>query len=198
MVGAFSTIRISPGFFPKRRTSARFVSQEDFHAIPANHFEFDQTDFTAYGIPGENGYKIDTAQGDFYLAQDGNYVLYFHSKVTGNVYLNREDLNYVQGVEEITKELSSINQLKEIALPVDYPALEVDLGLPLPADTKLVSLDHYPPGQGGNIYSFKTSVSNDEFLLFYKNLAPTNGAPTVRSASCTRPHSSRPLARRAW
>lgn len=157
--------------------SARFVGQKNFNGIPANHFDFDQTDLTDYGVPNDNDYKIDKAQGDLYLAQDSNVVLYFHSKVTGNVYRDPAGLNFLSGAEESTEELSSIGQVKETALPAEYLALklEPDLGLPLPADTKFASLEHYTPLQGGDIYDYKTSVSQAAFIQFYKDLAPTDG-----------------------
>jgi hypothetical protein len=84
--------------------------------------------------------------------------------------------DYSPGVHEITEDLSSINQLKDIAVPGDFLALklELDLGLPLPTDATLVGIVRYKEGLSIDYY-YSTSVSNDEFLEFYKNLAPTNG-----------------------
>ena len=157
--------------------SARFVEQKNLNGVPANHFEFDQTDLSGYGVVGDNGYKIEKAQGDLYLAQDGNDLLYYHLKETGNIHPNPTGAGYLPGTSEETETLSSINKVKPMVLPADYLALklEPDLGLPLPAGSTFVNLDHYTPLQGGDIYSFKTSVNSAAFLLFYKTLAPTDG-----------------------
>lgn len=154
--------------------SATFIGQEDFHGIPAYHFTFDQTNLSRYGIePGDSGYITETAQGDIYLSQAGNYLLYFHVKATGNFYSVIEDAK----VRELTEELSSINQLKEIAVPPEYLEPEqtlLDLDLPLPAGTTLVAMRRFG-GASWETYAFAASVSNDEFLAFYENLAPTSG-----------------------
>jgi len=70
-------------------------------------------------------------EGDFYLAKDGNYVLYSHWKETS------AQGNFSQ-VYEVIEELSSINQLTEITIPADMQdmvtaaELPTELGLPLP------------------------------------------------------------------
>ena len=159
--------------------SAQFVGQEDFGGIPANHFTFDQTDLSGYDFPtpAPGDYKIEAAEGDLYLAQDGNYLLYFHVKVTGNVYRDPVSPGYFAGEYEITVELSSINQVTEFAVPADYLAskLELDPDLPLPGDTTLVSIVHYNDSFAVDHYYLTATVSRDEFLEFYRTLAPTNG-----------------------
>ena len=105
---------------------AQFVDQVDFEGIPANHFTFDETDLSEQSDPSGT-YKIDQAQGDIVLAQDGNYLLRFHIRLTGNVYSPGGSTTYISGVREVNEELSSINQLKEITLPADYLALHVEL-----------------------------------------------------------------------
>jgi hypothetical protein len=157
--------------------SAKFAGREDFQGIPANHFTFDQTDLTGGSDPTST-YKIEKASGDLYLAQDGNYLLRYHIKVTGNVYPSSGP-GYSSGVREFTEDLSSINQLTEIALPAEYLALklELDLGLPAPAGTKLHAFNHSNDGRRYTLYDYfmPVSVSTDDFLEFYRNLAPTNG-----------------------
>jgi hypothetical protein len=157
--------------------SAKFAGREDFQGIPANHFTFDQTDLKGGSDP-TGTYKIEKASGDLYLAQDGNYLLRYHIKVTGNVYPSSGP-GYSAGVREYTEELSSINGLKEITLPPDYLALklELDLGLPVPAGTKLHAIAHSTDGTNYSLYDYfmPVTVSTADFLEFYKNLAPTNG-----------------------
>lgn len=151
--------------------SAQFVGQEDFAGIPANHFTLDQTNLREYSDP-TGTYKIESAVGNIYLAQDGNYLLYYHMKVTGNIDFG--ETGYSPGVEEVTAELSSINQLTEIAVPADFD-LELDFGLPLPAETTFVGITRYGGGGIPDLYHYKMPVSQEEFFEFYKNMAPTNG-----------------------
>jgi hypothetical protein len=158
--------------------SAQFAGREDFQGIPANHFTFDQTNLGEQSDP-TGTYKIDKAQGDLYLAQDGNYLLRYHIKFTGNVYSPGGNPDYFPGVREFNEELSSINQLTEITLPAEYLALklELDLGLPVPADTKLQTVLHSNDGRKYDYYDYymPVTVSPDNFLEFYRNLTPTNG-----------------------
>jgi hypothetical protein len=158
--------------------SAQFVGQEDFQGIPANHFTFDQTDLSEQSDP-TGTYKIEKAQGDLYLSQDGNYLLQFHLKQTGNVYSPAGSSGYVHGVREFTEELSSINQLTEITLPPDYLALklELDPGLPVPAGAALHALNHSNDGRKYTLYDYfmPATVSKSDFLEFYQNLLQTNG-----------------------
>jgi hypothetical protein len=158
--------------------SAQFAGHEDFQGIPANHFTFAETDLSEQSDP-TGTYKIKDAQGDLYLAQDGNYLLRFHVKLTGNVYSPGGSPGYISGVHEVTEELSSIDQLKDITLPKDFLALklELDPGLPAPAGSRLHAITHANVGADYDLYNYfiPASVSKDDFLGFYRNLAPTNG-----------------------
>ena len=84
---------------------AQFAGQEEFQGIPAYHFVLDPTTST-------NANTSIQLEGDFYLAQDGNFVLYSHWKETSS------QENFAQ-VYEVTQSLSSINQLTEIKIPAD-------------------------------------------------------------------------------
>ncbi len=150
--------------------SARLAGQEDFAGIPANHFAFDETDLASYAsYTPEN--PSPAVEGDFYLAQEGNYVLYTHSKETssGRIY-------------EVTEELSFVGQVPEIALPAELAPMTqaldigVDLGGLLPPGSSLLSMIRYEHGIGVDYYTYKTSErSDDEFLNFFRGLPPTNG-----------------------
>lgn len=150
---------------------AKFVEQVDFEGIPTYHYVLEKTDNPA----NESNVKSDI-EGEFYVAIEGNYVLYSHSKSTtsqGDFY----------GTYEVTHTLSSINQLTEITLPADFLPMEEaldlpeKLGLPLPAGTILAEMIRYVTGGiGVDYYTYGTSVkNNDEFLDFYRNLQPTGG-----------------------
>ena len=162
--------------------SAQLAGQEDFAGIPANHFVFDETDLSSY-----SSYTAESpspaVDGDFYLAQDGNYVLYTHSKETS------PDRTY-----EVTEELSSVGQVPAIALPAELAPMTqaldigVDLGRLLPPGASLSSMIRYKNGIGVDYYHFTTSVrTNDEFVNFYRTVPPTDGW-TVSHVGHIKPH----------
>ena len=96
--------------------AAQFVGQEDFQGIPSYHFVLDSVNSTDANTSHE-------MEGDFYLAQDGNYVLYSHWKETSS----QGDFTQVY---EVTESLSSINQLAEIKLPADMTEMVAAVKLP--------------------------------------------------------------------
>jgi len=147
---------------------AQFAGQEDFQGIPAYHFILDPVSSTE----ANTNYHL---EGDFYLAQDGNYVLYSHWKETSS------QENFTQ-VYEVTESLSSINQLMEIQLPADMQEmvaaaeLPAEMGLPLPGNSALARMIRYKHGIGVDLYFFTThKISVDEFLDFYRHLPTTDG-----------------------
>lgn len=148
--------------------AAQFVGLEDFQGIPAYHFVLDAVTSTA----ANTNYQL---EGDFYLAEDGNYVLYSHWKETSS----QGDFTQVY---EVTESLSSINQLLEIKLPADMTemvaatALPAQMDLPLPGKSTLDRMIRYQHGIGVDLYFFTNpKISVDEFLDFYRNLPTTNG-----------------------
>ena len=165
--------------------SATFDGEADFAGVPALHFVFDETNLDSYASYTPE-HPSPAVEGDFYLAQDGGYVLYTHSKETspGRTY-------------EVTEELSSIGQVAEIALPADFAPMTqaldvgVDLGGLLPPGTSLSGLIRYTHGIGVDYYSYDTSVrTNDEFLNFFRTLPPTDGW-TVSHTGHVKPHYER-------
>ena len=163
-------------------SSAKLTGQADFAGIPANHFVFDETNLTSYSSYTPE-HPSPAVEGDFYLAQAGNYVLYTHSKETSP---NR--------TYEVTEALSSVGQLPEIALPAELAPMTqaldigVDLGRLLPPGASLSAMIRYKRGIGVDYYTYKTSVlTNDEFLNFYRTLPPTDGW-TVSHVGYIKPH----------
>jgi hypothetical protein len=147
---------------------AQFAGEEDYQGIPAYHFVLDPANSTESNAD----YQL---EGDFYLAQDGNYVLYSHWKETS------KQGDFVQSFE-VTEALSSINQLTEIELPADMEEmvaageLPLALGLPLPVDSAFRGMIRYQNGIGVDLYHFSTpKISIDEFLDFYRDLPTTEG-----------------------
>ena len=162
--------------------SAKFVGQEDYAGVPSNHFVFDETGLASFASYSPEN-PSPGVEGDFYLALDGNYVLYTHSKETAP---NR--------IYEVTEALSSVGQVAEIVLPAELQpmvqALDVgvDLGGLLPPGASLSAMIRYSSGIGVDYYTYRTSVRTiDEFLSFYRTLAPTNGW-TVAHIGHIKPH----------
>jgi len=150
--------------------TAQLVGQEDYAGVPANHFVFNEIDTTSfdYYTPEK---PSPTVEGDFYLAQDGNYVLYAHSKETspGRVY-------------EVTESMSFIGLVDEITLPDDMAPMTqaLDLGASLavllPPGSALSGLLRYANGIGVDYYTYTTPAkNNDDVLNFYRTMPPTNG-----------------------
>ena len=152
----------------EKLADAQFAGQEDFQGIPAYHFVLDPVNST-------DGTTSDQLEGDFYLAQDGNYVLYSHWKETSS----QGDFTQVY---EVTESLSSIDQLTEIEIPADMTdmvtaaKLPAETGLPLPTGSAFYGMIRYKHGIGVDLYQFTApTMSIDEFLDFYRNLPPTDG-----------------------
>lgn len=152
----------------EKLAAARFVAQEDYEGIPAYHFVLDPVTSTQ----GNTNYEL---EGDFYIAQDGNYVLYSHWKETSG----QGDFTQIY---EVTHSLTSINQLPEIQLPADMQEmaaavkLPAELGLPLPGNSTVDRMIRYKSGIGVDLYYLTDpDMSVDEFLDFYRNLPPTDG-----------------------
>ena len=152
----------------QKLADAKFAGQEDFEGIPAYHFVLDPVNST----DATTSYQL---EGDLYLAQAGNYVLYSHWKET----ISQE--NFTQ-VYEVTESLSTINQLTEIKLPADMTEmvaaakLPAEMGLPVPGNSAVNRMIRYKHGIGVDLYFFsKPKMSPDEFLDFYRNLPTTTG-----------------------
>lgn len=166
---------LTPTVYLSNLETAQFLGQEDFKGIPANHFSFDLTNYRVTSPPRPEDWEFarDTVQGDFYLSQVGSYLLFYQVIEKGILYEPYRTAQYV-AVQENKYELSMINQLAEISLPANFD-LELDFGLPLPAGTTLNEIVSYRDGFSPDSYYYTLLVNNDEFLEFYKNLAPANG-----------------------
>lgn len=147
---------------------AQFKGQEDFQGIAAYHFVLDPTNSTE----GNTNFQL---EGDFYLAQEGNYILFSHWKETSS------QENWTQ-VYEVTESLSAINQLIEIKLPTDMTEmaaaveLPAEIGLPLPGNSAFDQLIRYKHGINVDLYYFGNyKISSDEFLDFYRQLQSVDG-----------------------
>ena len=152
----------------EKLVDAQFSGQEDFQGIPAYHFVLDP-------VTSTDGNTSDELEGDFYLAQDGNYVLSSHWKETSS------QGNFTQ-VYEVTESLASIDQLTEIKLPADMTEmvaaakLPAEMGLPVPGNSTVDRMIRYKHGIGVDQYFFTNpKISADEFLNFYRNLPTTAG-----------------------
>ncbi len=152
----------------EKLAEAEFVREEDYQGVLAYHFVLDPMKTT-------DGTTSNELEGDFYLAKDGNYVLYSHWKETSS----QGDFTQVY---EVTESLSSINQLTEIEIPanmtdmVTAANLPAEMNLPLPEGSAPYQMIRYKSGIGVDLYFFTApTMSIDEFLDTYRNLPPTYG-----------------------
>ena len=146
----------------------------DKKGIPAYHFTFKLSDLDT----SSTVFTITDAQGEAYLSVDGNYLLYFHQTFSGDVVSKQYENGRFPGTYEYTQELTAINQLGEITLPVDYPDFSLDLRLPLPEGTTFRSIYQHRPGEF--FYTYDTGISKDDFINFYQNATPANGWTIVK------------------
>ena len=150
--------------------TAQFVGQEDYAGLPANHFMFNETNLASYASYTPEK-PSPTVEGDFYLAQVGNYVLFAHSKETspGRVY-------------EVTEAMTSVGQVANIELPADLApmgqALDIGVGLTplLPPGSSLSTMVRYSNGIGVDYYRYIAPLqSNEELVDFYRTFPATAG-----------------------
>ena len=156
--------------------TARFVGQEDFQGVPANHFVFDLADWVA---DAQSPLKIESVQGNLFLAQDGNYPLHLDYIKTGDALSESapgtSDITYLPGVTEFAMDISSINQVTEIVLSEDIPLqVKLSVDVPLPPDAKL-SLIMVFQNATRLAYDYETDLSDDEIIAFYQAFQPANG-----------------------
>ncbi len=145
---------------------ATFVGEEEVEGIAAYHFVLEQME-----LPNSN----DKLEGEFYLAKEGNYVLYSSWKS------GTSDSDYFQ----ITETFSSINQLSEIVLPAEMQGMPAaanvpsELALPLPPESRFISMVSYRStgilSGVDNFYFTRPDMDEAEFLDFYRNLPTTDG-----------------------
>jgi hypothetical protein len=147
---------------------AEFAGEEEYQGIAAHHFVLEAA------VSTESNPNVQR-EGDFYVAIDGNYVLFSHWIETS------QQGDFVQ-VYEVTEALSSIRQLTEIELPADMQEmvstsdLPFELRLPLPPDSGFRRMIRYESGIGVDLYFLTTPrTSLDDFLNLYRDLPPTDG-----------------------
>lgn len=157
-----------PAMNTEKLIEAQFAGEADYEGIPAYHFVLAPVNSTNTNT----SYKL---EGDFYLAKDGNYILYSHWKETSS----QGDFTQVY---EVSESLSSINELTEIQIPGDMTEmvaaakLPAEMGLPVPGNSTVNQMIRYQHGIGVDVYYFTDpDMSVDEFLDFYRNLPPTDG-----------------------
>lgn len=155
-----------PGGNTYKLADAQFAAEEDYLEIPAYHFVLEPAS------QSDASYQI---EGDFYLAKDANYVLYSNWKETSS----QGDFTQVY---EVTQTMTLVNQLTEITVPAQVQEMRTamdlprELGLPLPPESTPSGMVRYVHGIGIDTYTFSTpKTSIEEFLDYYKNLAPTEG-----------------------
>ncbi len=159
--------------------SARFVSEEDYHGVQANHFVFDQNDLVPF--TPEPGYKLETFTGNIYLTKDGNLPLHFDFKSTGNIWWERVkkgdnyETVYSPGSADWSIDLGQINQVNSIDFPPDAPtqvSLQVDV--PMPQGCTLHDIMVFS-GKPPYDYTFTCAQSLEEIFTFYQQLQPPTG-----------------------
>ena len=87
--------------------SPTFIAQETVNGIPSNHFTFKVS-----GLGAKSGAVVNTNQGDYWLAVDGQYIVKYTLVVDTSMDSQTNVLH-----EEISIELTQVNQPVKIAFP---------------------------------------------------------------------------------
>ena len=149
---------------------AELVGEETINGIETLHYTFDET-----AIQDETT-QFNSAQGDVYIAKDGNYVVRFRIEGEGNV----SDLGMALGEEGtetqeaiglmvVQMDLTNVNEPVSITIPAecensgladaDYPVLE----------------DAYESGSFGGIVTYKTNTPFADAVAFYQESLTAEG-----------------------
>jgi hypothetical protein len=87
--------------------SPTFVAQEMVNGVPTNHFTFKVS-----GLGQKSGAQVDTDQGDYWLAVDGQYIVRYDLVLETSMAPNTSVMH-----EEISIDLDQINQPVTITFP---------------------------------------------------------------------------------
>ncbi len=149
---------------------AELVGEETINGIETLHYTFDET-----AIQDETT-QFNSAQGDVYIAKEGNYVVRFRIEGEGNV----SDLGMALGEEGtetqeaiglmvVQMDLTNVNEPVSITIPAecensgladaDYPVLE----------------DAYESGSFGGIVTYKTNTPFADAVAFYQESLTAEG-----------------------
>ena len=87
------------------------MGQEVCKGIKVNHYTVDASNLT----PELGNLKINQAQGDIYLAVDGNYLIHYNFKMGGQVIVVPGKADFGQGTLELTGDMTG----SDFSTPVD-------------------------------------------------------------------------------
>jgi hypothetical protein len=100
-------------------TGARYVGDETINGVQTKHYTFDETSIDASQL--SEGSTIDSAQGDVWVAAEGNYVVRLEMSMTGkNISIPADSAGNSRmsnGTVHISVNLSDVNQPITITVP---------------------------------------------------------------------------------
>jgi hypothetical protein len=151
---------------------AELVGEETINGIETLHYTFDET-----AIQDETT-QFTSAQGDVYIAKEGNYVVRFRIEGEGNIadmgmaIAEEEegtDTEPMIGLMVVQMDLTNVNEPVSITIPAecensgladaDYPVLE----------------DAYESGSFGGIVTYKTNTPFADAVTFYQESLTAEG-----------------------
>jgi hypothetical protein len=151
---------------------ANFAGTLDYNGVETNHYTFDESSFAPEDLP--NGMTIDEADGNVYVAVDGDYVVHMDVTMSGsNLELPTGEPGAMlqSGTMNVAVDLSDINQPLSIQVPdeaLSSGAPPEDI--PLPDDAE----DLQVIGFMGMI-TFQSAEGPEEVAAFYETEMPNNG-----------------------
>jgi hypothetical protein len=150
---------------------ANLVGEETINGIETLHYTFDESAIT------DGSTEYDWAQGDVYIAKEGNFVVRFQVEgegpvaAVGFVLEETEDATQVptMGLTQVEMNLTNINEPVNITIPEEcensgaaaseFPVLE----------------DAYESSSFGGIVTYKTATSFADAVAFYQDSLAADG-----------------------
>jgi hypothetical protein len=163
-----------------------YEGRETVNGIETKHYSFDETSFNPADM---EGMEIEEANGNVYIAVDGNYLVHMDVSMTGaNLALPTGDVDQTlqNGTMEIVLDLYDVNEPFTIELPEEALSSE---GLPFtePEPGEGVSADMPIPDDAEELYAsssglitFESPSSTEDLASFYQTEMPANGWAEIK------------------
>jgi len=154
----------------KQLKDAKYEGKETYNGVQTRHYSFDQSNLNLADLPV--GAKIDKANGNVYVALEGNYLVHMDMEISGiNVAVptGAETRPMEAGTVKMTADVLDVNQPITIQVPAEALAgTESAQDIPLPPDAEQVSTL-------SGMTAFQSASTPQQVAEFYKAEMPKNG-----------------------
>lgn len=145
-------------------TDARYAGKEAVNGVETKKYTWDQA-----GLPGLDW---SSAQGEVWVAEDGDYVVKYTAEATGQGMLF--GLTEEEGTVTVEYNLTDVNGSFQIAPPADCEAPASDIPIMADAQDKT---------SVGEMVSYSSGATLDDVVAFHETEMPKNGWQTSGEAT---------------